>query len=186
MPATCPDTNWPINYKLKNLNSKSSIRAATARIWPINAWRDGKVQLPPKALCGRNNLPRLAENTGILGKPDPGYFSRRPAYPTGRVCLFSTFHFASGYGRDCADQVKATTSTLTFDPRHHGRPNPANAGEDGRHWVAVRHMLDAMSKAKVPEPGRVIFGEQVHRISHAVGLVENVIEAKAGWPPEIT
>jgi hypothetical protein len=26
----------------------------------------------------------------------------------------------------------------------------------------------------------------VHRISRAVGVVENVVEAKAGWPPQIT
>jgi len=26
----------------------------------------------------------------------------------------------------------------------------------------------------------------VHRISGAVGVVEGVLEAKAGWPPEIT
>jgi hypothetical protein len=26
----------------------------------------------------------------------------------------------------------------------------------------------------------------VHRLSHAVGVVENVTEAKAGWPPQIT
>ena len=56
-----------------------------------------------------------------------------------------------------------------------------------RHWVAVRHMLDAMSKAKVPETGAGYLGEtMVHRISRAMGVVENVTEAKAGWPPEIT
>ena len=26
----------------------------------------------------------------------------------------------------------------------------------------------------------------VHRVSGAVGVVESVLEAKAGWPPEIT
>jgi len=44
-----------------------------------------------------------------------------------------------------------------------------------------------MSKAKVPETGAGYFGEtMVHRISRAMGVMENVIEAKAGWPPEIT
>jgi hypothetical protein len=44
-----------------------------------------------------------------------------------------------------------------------------------------------MSKAKLPETGAGYLGEtMVHRISHAVGVVENVIEAKDGWPPEIT
>lgn len=44
-----------------------------------------------------------------------------------------------------------------------------------------------MSKAKVPETGAGYLGEtMVHRISHAVGIVENVIEAKDGWPPQIT
>jgi len=56
-----------------------------------------------------------------------------------------------------------------------------------RHLVAIRHILDAMSKAKVPETGAGYLGEtMVHRISRAMGVVENVIEAKAGWPPEIT
>jgi hypothetical protein len=53
--------------------------------------------------------------------------------------------------------------------------------------VAVLHTLNAMSKAKVPETGAGYLGEtMVHRISRAIGVVENVIEARAGWPPEIT
>jgi hypothetical protein len=44
-----------------------------------------------------------------------------------------------------------------------------------------------MSKAKIPATGEGYLGEvMVHRITHATGVVENVIEAKAGWPPEIT
>ena len=26
----------------------------------------------------------------------------------------------------------------------------------------------------------------VHRVSHAIGVVENVVEGKASWPPQIT
>ena len=44
-----------------------------------------------------------------------------------------------------------------------------------------------MSKAKIPATGEGYLGEtMVHRITHAMGVVENVIEGKAGWPPEIT
>ena len=44
-----------------------------------------------------------------------------------------------------------------------------------------------MSKTKVPATGEGYLGEtMVHRISRTVGVVENVTEAKAGWPPEIT
>ena len=44
-----------------------------------------------------------------------------------------------------------------------------------------------MSKTKVPATGEGYLGEtMVHKISRAVGVVENVTEAKAGWPPEIT
>ena len=44
-----------------------------------------------------------------------------------------------------------------------------------------------MSKAKVPATGEGYLGEiMVHRISRAIGVVEDVIEAKAGWPPQIT
>ena len=53
--------------------------------------------------------------------------------------------------------------------------------------VAVQHTLNVMSKAKVPETGAGYLGEtMVHRISRAIGVVENVIEAEAGWPPQIT
>ena len=62
-----------------------------------------------------------------------------------------------------------------------------SSAKTARHRVAVPHTLDAMSKAKVPETGAGYLGEtMVHRISRAMGVVENVIEAKAGWPPEIT
>ncbi len=44
-----------------------------------------------------------------------------------------------------------------------------------------------MSKAKVPETGAGYLGETMaHRISHAIGVVEDVVEARDGWPPEIT
>ena len=44
-----------------------------------------------------------------------------------------------------------------------------------------------MGKSKLPETGKGYLGEtMVHRISGAVGVVDNVLEAKAGWPPEIT
>jgi hypothetical protein len=48
-------------------------------------------------------------------------------------------------------------------------------------------MMDAMSKSKVPATGEGYLGEiMVHKITHAVGVVENVIEARDGWPPQIT
>ena len=44
-----------------------------------------------------------------------------------------------------------------------------------------------MGKSKIPQTGAGYIGEtMVHRISRAVGVVEAVTEAKAGWPPEIT
>jgi len=44
-----------------------------------------------------------------------------------------------------------------------------------------------MSKSKIPATGEGYLGEiMVHRISRAVGIVEHVTEAKAGWPPEIS
>jgi hypothetical protein len=44
-----------------------------------------------------------------------------------------------------------------------------------------------MSKAKMPATGEGYLGEvMVHRISRVVGVVDSVIEAKAGWPPQIT
>jgi hypothetical protein len=47
--------------------------------------------------------------------------------------------------------------------------------------------LEGMSKAKVPATGEGYLGEiMVHRITRAVGVVENVVEAKDGWPPQIT
>jgi hypothetical protein len=44
-----------------------------------------------------------------------------------------------------------------------------------------------MGKTKIPATGAGYLGEtMVHRITGAVGVVENVIEAQAGWPPQIT
>jgi hypothetical protein len=44
-----------------------------------------------------------------------------------------------------------------------------------------------MGKSKVSATGRGYLGEtMVHKISRAVGIVENVVEAQAGWPPQIT
>jgi hypothetical protein len=44
-----------------------------------------------------------------------------------------------------------------------------------------------MSKAKIPATGEGYLGEiMVHKITGAVGVVESVTEAQAGWPPQIT
>ena len=44
-----------------------------------------------------------------------------------------------------------------------------------------------MGKTKTSATGKGYLGEiMVHRISREVGIVENVVEAKAGWPPELT
>ncbi len=44
-----------------------------------------------------------------------------------------------------------------------------------------------MGKSKNPATGEGYLGEiMVHKISRAVGVVENVTEAKTGWPPQIT
>ena len=44
-----------------------------------------------------------------------------------------------------------------------------------------------MGKAKTAATGVGYVGEiMVHRISREVGVVETVLEAQAGWPPEIT
>ena len=44
-----------------------------------------------------------------------------------------------------------------------------------------------MSKLRNPATGEGYLGEiMVHKISRAVGIVDNVVEAKDGWPPQIT
>lgn len=44
-----------------------------------------------------------------------------------------------------------------------------------------------MGKSKIPATGEGYLGEiMVHRLTRAIGVVENVIEAKAGWTPQIT
>jgi hypothetical protein len=44
-----------------------------------------------------------------------------------------------------------------------------------------------MGKTKAASTGRGYLGEiMVHRISGEIGVVENVVEAHDGWPPEIT
>lgn len=43
-----------------------------------------------------------------------------------------------------------------------------------------------MGKAKNPGTGDGYLGEiMVHRTSGAVGIVDNVLAARVGWPPEI-
>jgi hypothetical protein len=43
-----------------------------------------------------------------------------------------------------------------------------------------------MGKTKRPDTGEGYLGEiMVHRLTRAIGVVENVIEAKAGWTPQI-
>ena len=44
-----------------------------------------------------------------------------------------------------------------------------------------------MGKSKSSATGHGYVGEtMVHRASGAIGVVEGVLEAKAGWPPEIS
>ncbi len=44
-----------------------------------------------------------------------------------------------------------------------------------------------MGKTKAAATGKGYLGEiMVHRITGAIGVVESVVEAKAGWPPELT
>ncbi len=44
-----------------------------------------------------------------------------------------------------------------------------------------------MAKTKIPATGEGFLGEiMVHKLSRALGVVENVTLAQAGWPPQIT
>ena len=44
-----------------------------------------------------------------------------------------------------------------------------------------------MGKSKIPATGEGYLGEiMVHKLTRAIGVVETVTEAKAGWPPQIT
>ena len=44
-----------------------------------------------------------------------------------------------------------------------------------------------MGKNKIPATGEGYLGEiMVHRLTRAIGVVEGVIEGKAGWPPQLT
>ena len=47
--------------------------------------------------------------------------------------------------------------------------------------------LGDMGKTKIPSTGEGFLGEiMVHKISRAVGVVDSVALAQAGWPPQIT
>jgi hypothetical protein len=44
-----------------------------------------------------------------------------------------------------------------------------------------------MSKLKIPATGEGYLGEiMVHRLTRAIGVVERVVEAQAGWAPQLT
>jgi hypothetical protein len=60
---------------------------------------------------------------------------------------------------------------------HIRRLNPSN----------LASTLDDMGKTKIPATGEGYLGEiMVHKLSRAVGVVENVTLSQAGWPPQIT
>ena len=63
------------------------------------------------------------------------------------------------------------------------RPPPPHSDiEDGGFLAYGR----GMGKAKNPATGEGFLGEiMVHKISHAVGVVETVVEARDGWSPQI-
>lgn len=43
-----------------------------------------------------------------------------------------------------------------------------------------------MGKSKIPATGEGYLGEiMVHKLTRAIGVVESVTEARAGWPPQI-
>ncbi len=43
-----------------------------------------------------------------------------------------------------------------------------------------------MGKTKIPATGEGFLGEiMVHKLSRAVGIVDSVTQAQAGWPPQI-
>jgi hypothetical protein len=43
-----------------------------------------------------------------------------------------------------------------------------------------------MGKTKIPATGEGFLGEiMVHQLSRAVGVVDSVTQAQAGWPPQI-
>jgi hypothetical protein len=51
----------------------------------------------------------------------------------------------------------------------------------------VAPTLGDMGKTKIPATGEGYLGEiMVHKLSRAVGVVENVTLSQAGWPPQIT
>jgi|WetSurMetagenome_2_1015567.scaffolds.fasta_scaffold376470_2 hypothetical protein len=53
--------------------------------------------------------------------------------------------------------------------------------------AGISPTLGSMGKSKIPATGEGYLGEiMVHRLTRAVGIVDSVIEAKAGWPPQIT
>lgn len=52
--------------------------------------------------------------------------------------------------------------------------------------AGISRTLTVMGKTKIPATGEGYLGEiMVHRLTRAIGVVESVTEAKAGWPPQI-
>jgi hypothetical protein len=61
------------------------------------------------------------------------------------------------------------------------------AGHCGQEFRREETLISPMAKSKTSATGTGYLGEiMVHKVSRSVGVVESVIEAKAGWPPEIT
>ena len=67
----------------------------------------------------------------------------------------------------------------------------ATATPPGRHSViepaGIPRHTRGMGKSKIPATGEGYLGEvMVHKLTRAVGVVESVFVAQAGWPPQIT
>lgn len=64
--------------------------------------------------------------------------------------------------------------------------NPQHARHSDIEPAGFFRTLCLMGKTKIPATGEGYLGEiMVHRLTRAIGVVENVIEAKAGWTPQL-
>lgn len=81
-------------------------------------------------------------------------------------------------------RVQRNADSVRVHPRY---PQLTWGADSGIEPGGFFRTLAGMSKMKIPATGEGYLGEiMVHRLTRAIGVVEQVIEAKAGWTPQLT
>ena len=91
---------------------------------------------------------------------------------------------ANGHGRPALPRRPAVWAVQQHGPT---KVTPPSGGIRALNAPGFTRTLAGMGKTKILATGEGFLGEiMVHRLTRAMGLVEQVQTGQAGWPPQIT